>query len=440
MPEGSLTLRDLPKVDALAASPGLASYASKLRTIAARTAIERARALLLNGVELGFDLGDWAATEANRLSVPAMKRVINASGVVLHTGLGRARLAPSAADHVAEVAANHALVEFDEETGKRGDRQAHVRELLKALTGAEDAFVVNNNAAAVFLTLTALAKRKEVILSRGEMVEIGGSFRMPDIVRQSGCRLVEVGCTNKTHLADFENAITLGTGAILRCHPSNFRIVGFTESPSVTDLVGLGPILIDDVGSGCLLDTNRFGLPREPVLGESLRMGAGVELASGDKLLGATQAGIIVGRADLVQRIRKHPLARAVRIDKLSLAGLGATLQLYLAGRELEIPTWKYLARTLDELRPFADRLASALGGTVAEGITETGGGSLPGHGVKTWRVALPAGKADRQLGALRSLSVPVIGRIEAGRAWLDPRTMEVDEVEMLVSAAHLVG
>lgn len=427
-----MTLRDLPKVDLLSQSERMAEFAPDVRIHAARIAIDRARALLLAAKE-PKGIEDDAVTEANRLSALTTKRVINASGVILHTGLGRARLAASVADHIADIAANHALIEFDEETGKRGDRQSHVRDLLTLLTGAEDAFVVNNNAAAVFLTLSALAKRKEVILSRGEMVEIGGSFRMPDVARQSGCRLVEVGCTNKTHLEDFKNAISERTGAILRCHPSNFRMTGFTEMPSITDLAGLkgdNP-LIDDVGSGCLVDVTRFGLPREPILGESLKAGADLELASGDKLLGGPQAGIIVGRRDLIQKIRRHPIARVVRIDKLSLAGLEATLKLYINGRETEIPTLRYLSRTLDELRPMANRLAEIFGGEVAPGTTETGGGSIPGHGVPTWRVALSLGKADRQLKELRQRKIPIIGRIEGGRVWLDPRTIEPEEVEL---------
>lgn len=401
--------------------------------------IDRARALIAAGKSAG-SVEDEAVSIANRLAAPTMRRVINGSGIVLHTGLGRARLAPSVAEHIRAVAASHAYVEFDEGSGKRGDRQGHVRDLLRVLTGAEDAFVVNNNAAAVFLTLTALARKREVVLSRGEMVEIGGSFRMPDIVRQSGCKLVEVGCTNKTHVADFEERVSERTGAILRCHPSNFRIIGFSETPSTGDLAALangsGTILIDDVGSGCLLDTTEFGLPREPILGESLRAGAHIELASGDKLLGGTQAGIIVGRADLIQRVRKHPLARAMRIDKLSLAGLEATLKLYLAGEHLQIPTWKYLARGLNEIRPSAEKLALAFRGEIGEGLTETGGGSIPGFGVPTWRVALPGGRPDRQLAQLRGLETPVIGRIEAGRVWLDPRTMESDEVDEVVTRA----
>lgn len=427
-----MTLRDLPKVDALARSGRLAEFPEGVRVLAARITIERARALLLAGKRTG-SIEDEAVSEAGRLAAPTMKRVVNASGVILHTGLGRARLAASVAEHIAEVAANHAIVEFDEETGKRGDRQSHVRELLKLLTGAEDAFVVNNNAATVFLTLSALAKRREVILSRGEMVEIGGSFRMPDVVRQSGCRLVEVGCTNKTHLDDFVAAISPQTGALLRCRPSNFRIIGFTEAPTIAELASIkgDTPLIDDVGCGCLVDVEAFGLPREPILGESLRDGADMELASGDKLLGGPQAGIIIGRSDLIAKIRRHPIARAVRVDKLTLAGLEATLKLYVTGRQLEIPTLRYLSRTLEEVRALADRLAEVAGGTVEAGSTETGGGSIPGYGVPTWRVKVPGSKPDRILAKLRSKEVPVVGRIESGSVWLDPRTMEPDEIEL---------
>lgn len=430
-----MSLRDLPKVDVLAASPGLAEFAISVRTAAARFAVDCGRARLLSNLPLG-NLVEVAVNHASALSVPSMVPVINASGVVLHTGLGRARLAPSVAAHVALVASQHASVEFDLDSGKRGDRQDHVRMLLTHLTGAEDAFVVNNCTAAVFLCLSALAKRKEVILSRGEMVEIGGAFRMPDVVRQSGCKLVEVGCTNKSHIQDYRDAISPRSAVILRCHPSNYRVTGFTESPPVTSLSSLakehGLVLLDDVGSGCLVDTTLFGLPREPILGESLRVGADLVLASGDKMLGGPQAGLVLGSKALISKIMKHPLARAVRIDKLSLSALEATLKLYVNEQQNEIPTLRYLARTPDEIRPMADRLAKSCGGEVSEGLTETGGGSIPGQGVPTWRVSLPLGKPDKQLKALRELPTPVIGRIEAGRVWLDPRTCEEDEISSL--------
>ncbi len=433
-----MSFRDLPKVDVLASRAELTEFAPAVRTAAARHAIETGRASLLLERPTG-NLVEIALNQANALSLPSMKPIINASGVILHTGLGRARLAPSVASFVATIAANHALVEFDLVSGKRGDRQDHVRALLCHLTGAEDAFVVNNCAAAVFLCLSALAKRKEVILSRGEMVEIGGAFRMPDVVRQSGCKLVEVGCTNKTHLRDYQEAVSTRTAVILRCHPSNFRVTGFTETPTTEDIALIANqnelVLIDDVGAGCLVDTTHFGLPREPILGESLRAGADLVLSSGDKMLGGPQAGLILGSKSLIAKVKKHPLARAVRVDKLSLSALEATLKLYVNGQANEIPTLRYLGRTLDEIQPYADRIAMTCGGEVSSGLTETGGGSIPGQGVPTWRVSLPFGKPDKQLKMLRELSTPVIGRIESDRVWLDPRTCEEDEIQFLESA-----
>ncbi|MEQ1821356.1 MAG: L-seryl-tRNA(Sec) selenium transferase [Fimbriimonadaceae bacterium] len=433
-----MSLRDLPKVDVLASAAELVSFTPEVRIASARHAIDLGRLRIGAGQPMG-NLLESALNHANALSLPSMVPVINASGVILHTGLGRARLAASVAQELGQLAANHARVEFDLETGKRGDRQDHVRELLCYLTGAEDAYVVNNCAAAVFLSLSALAKRKEVILSRGEMVEIGGAFRMPDVVRQSGCKLVEIGCTNKTHVKDYSEAISSRTAAILRCHPSNFHIVGFTETPTTEELAGLaqqhGVVLIYDVGSGCLVDTSQFGLPREPVLGESLKQGADLVLSSGDKMLGGPQSGLILGSKSLMSRIKKHPLARAVRIDKLSLYALDATLKLYVNGRQNEIPTLRYLNRDLAEVKAFAERIAKACGGDVSEALTETGGGSIPGQGVKTWRVSLPQGKPERQMRSLRELSVPVIGRIEAGRVWLDPRTCDENEVRFIESS-----
>lgn len=427
-------LSRLPKVDVLAASPSLAGYTAKLRTTAARFAIERMRGRLLAGVDPG-DPVDLALSEALLLSTPCVRRVINGSGIILHTGLGRARLAPRALEAVRIAAENHADVELDLDTGKRGDRQAHVRRMLCLLTGAEDALVVNNGAAALALTLSALAKGGEVLLSRGQMVEIGGSFRMPQIIRASGCRLKEVGCTNKTRIDDFAEALSPKARAILRCHPSNFKVVGFTEEPSIAELSSLsaksGAVLIDDVGSGCVVDTTRYGLPAEPILGSSLTQGVHVATASGDKLLGGPQAGLIIGAAPLVRQIARHPLARAYRIDKLTLAALSATLQLYMAGLEETIPTWRYLERKPEEVRELAETLAAARpSAVVAQGETEIGGGSVPGHGVPTFRCGIGVSDAHALARRLRLTTPSIVGRIEAGRVWLDPRTMEVEEVE----------
>lgn len=383
---------------------------------------------------MGVDAESIVVEEAMRINKVSLSPVINASGVVLHTGLGRARMPSAAAHQVFAAANNHASVEIDLETGKRGDRQEHVRTLLTDLTGAEDAFVVNNCAAALFLTLTTLASGQEVILSRGQMVEIGGSFRMPDIVRSSGCTLVEVGCTNKTRIRDYQEVLSSQTGAILRCHPSNFKIIGFTDEPTVAELASLGTLLIDDLGSGCIVDTSRYGMSRQPTIQDSLRAGSHIVLSSGDKMLGGPQAGLILGKRDLLKPIRKHPLARAFRVDGLTLSALEATLKLYASGEEAEIPTLRYLARSLADVRRYALRLQKAYPGEaiLAPGLTEIGGGSAPGVGIPTWRVGLASSDPDALAAKLRSSDPPVVGRIEEDLVWLDPRTVETDEVKLL--------
>ena len=433
-------LRQLPKIDDLANSPELAGYAPKLRVQAARAAVEFLRTEIKSGNGKAIiQPAQLAAQLAESMTEPSIKPVINLSGVILHTGLGRARLAPSVANQVAAVAANHSAVELDLEEGRRGDRQEHVRDLFTRLTGAEDAFVVNNAAAGVLLTLTALCFGSEVILSRGQMVEIGGSFRMPDIVRQSGCTLVEVGCTNKTRLSDYQRAFSEETSAILRCHPSNFKIVGFTEEPSIQELATIckdeGIILIDDQGSGCLIDLAKYGLPEQPTLPGSIAGGADVAIASGDKLLGGPQAGIIVGRKDLIAEIKQHPLARCVRIDKLTLAALEGTLRLYTEGREEEIPTIRSIGKPLEDISKMARSLAKAFKGTseIALGETEVGGGSAPGMGLPTWRVGLATEDPDQLAKTLRSSNPPIVGRIEDNQVWLDPRTLEPEELKLVV-------
>lgn len=421
-------------------APELAPFPARVRAQAARAAVASSRQA---GSIPEFDeMVAVALSAAAQLSSPSLQPAINASGVILHTGLGRARLARTAAKRIAEVADAHAVVEFNLESGRRGDRQDHVGQLLCDLTGAEGALVVNNCAAAVFLTLSALCADRRVVLSRGEMVEIGGSFRMPDIVRQSGCRLVEVGCTNKTRLSDYAAEMDDETAAILRCHPSNFRIVGFTESPSIADLASLahrkGALLIDDSGSGCVLDTTRFGLKREPRIQESIAAGSDLVLCSGDKLLGGPQAGIVIGRKEPIDRLKSHPLARALRVDKLTLAGLEATLRLYHESRELEIPVWAALGRPLESVRRDAMRLARAYPGksVVEPGETEVGGGSLPGTSVPTVRTGLIHPAPESLALQLRRHTPPIVGRIERDILWLDPRT--VDEVEMKTVLAAL--
>lgn len=429
----------IPSVDELSRSGGLVEFPPAVRVDAARIAVAELREQALLSDEIEFSdfesLAYYRAAELTSLrTVPA----INMSGVLLHTGLGRARLAPSAVDAVAAVAASHSVVELDLETGRRGSRIGHVEDLLCELTGAEAAFVVNNCAGAVFLTLAALCGGREVVLSRGQMVEIGGAFRMPDIVRESGCRLVEVGCTNKTRLTDFESVVSEDTAAFLRCHPSNFKIVGFSESPSAAELSELarrsGLILIDDVGSGCLVDTTQFGLERERTLRDAITDGADVVMASGDKLLGGPQAGIILGRWTLIDAIARHPLARALRIDKLTLAALEATLRIYREGREDEIPLLGYASRSLDEVKGYAERLCRAYPGAseVVETETEVGGGSMPGSGIKSFSAALATESPDELARALRLSNPPVICRVKDQSVLLDPRSAEDEEVSIV--------
>ncbi len=361
--------------------------------------------------------------------------VINATGVILHTNLGRAPLSREAVEAVQRAALGYSDLELDLDSGKRGSRQAYVSRLLCQVTGAEAALVVNNNASAVLLGLAAIASGKEVIVSRGEAVEIGGGFRIPDVLRQSGATLVEVGTTNRTYAHDFEQAITQRTGAILSVHASNFKVLGFTHSPEIGELVELGrkhsiPVL-HDLGSGCLLDTTRFGLAREPLPQDSIRAGVGLGFFSGDKLLGGPQAGIIVGRKELVSVVSRHPLARAVRIDKLSMAALSATLLHYIRGEATEkVPIWRMLSMSADEVRSRASAWAAAMGGraSVVPGSSTIGGGSLPGETLPTWLVGLDTagieGGAEALARRLRQGTPPVIGRIEDERVLLDPRTV----------------
>jgi L-seryl-tRNA(Ser) seleniumtransferase len=428
-------LRGLPKVDVLASHPALADFLEPIRIAAARETIAELRQSLISGS--GADLENaprLAVAKAHAMSRTSIRNVINATGVILHTGLGRARLAKEALEAIEEAAKGYAAVEFDLGDGQRGDRQDHVRHLLCQLTGAADALVVNNCAAALVLTLAAICKGKGVLLSRGQMVEIGGSFRVPEIIKESGCNLVEIGCTNKTHASDYALESD-NLGAILRCHPSNFRIIGFTSSPSIEELkpiaIRQNLLLIDDLGSGCTFDTTQYGLPKEPTMQESLRAGADVVLSSGDKLLGGPQAGLILGSKEALSKIKSHPLARAFRIDKLTLAALEATLRLWLQNRASEIPTIAALQKPLEEIRAHCDKIAAVWqDAVVEEGLTEVGSGSAPGVGIPTVRVGLRSQSAQALAQQLRNLPTPIVGRTERDLVWLDPRTMADDEVE----------
>lgn len=364
---------------------------------------------------------------------PSLRRVINASGVILQTNLGRAPLSDRAIKAMNEVAHGYSNLEFDLAEGTRGSRHEHVRDLIRRTMGAEDGLVVNNNAAALFMVLQVFAHGREVLVSRGQAVEIGGGFRIPDVLRQSGATLVEVGTTNRTYARDYTSAWSEQTAAVLRVHASNFRVVGFTTEPSLAELAAVaherGGLLLDDLGSGCLVDTERYGIAHEPTVRESLATGADLALFSGDKLLGGPQCGIIAGRQELVATLRSHPLVRALRVDKLTIAALNATLMSYAEARENEeIPVWRMTGTPLATIRRRARSWARTAGvsATVIESRTMVGGGSLPGEGVPTLCASVLTERgADWLARQLRSGEPGIVARIEDGRVLLDPRTVD---------------
>jgi L-seryl-tRNA(Ser) seleniumtransferase len=370
---------------------------------------------------------------------PSLRPVINASGVVLHTNLGRAVLPEGAIDHLRHISTRYSNVEFDVDRGQRGKRDVHVAETLQQLLGCEAAIVVNNNAAAVFLILNTLAEGGEVIASRGEQVEIGESFRIPDILARSGARLREVGSTNRTRIKDYETAINDNTRLLLRVHPSNFRMIGFTERPSQEQFVELGRRrqipTFEDLGSGCFVDTSDIGID-EPLAADSIRAGVDIISFSGDKLLGGPQAGIIAGKKLLVEKVRRNPLFRALRVDKLTLAVLEYVLRSYLRGDVDSIPTWHMLRARESELKARAEKFAERVGrgAAVIELKSLIGGGSAPEHYIPSWGVALNSSLSDSELErVLRTSDPPVIVRIEDGRVILDFRTIFVEDEELLL-------
>jgi L-seryl-tRNA(Ser) seleniumtransferase len=415
-------VRALPSVDRLA-------------TAVARAELDARRAELLAGATDEVDLVERARARL----VPRLRRVLNATGVIVHTNLGRAPLAQEAQAAVARTAAGSCNLELDLATGRRGSRHAHVESLLTELTGAEAGIAVNNCAAAVLLAVTALGAGRETIVSRGQLIEIGGGFRIPELLAQAGTTLVEVGTTNRTRLADYQRAIGERTGAILRAHPSNFRMVGFVEEVTIEALCGLGPPVIDDVGSGVLADDVTL-LADEPAVRRSVATGAAIVAFSGDKLLGGPQAGVLVGRRDAIDACRRHPLARAVRIDKLSLAALEATLALYRdpAAARRALPVLAMLEATDEELAARAHVLAEETGGRVIEATARVGGGALPLLELSGPAVTLDPGPAgpDALAAALRAGDPAVMGRVHAGELLLDPRTLTDEEARW---AARLV-
>jgi L-seryl-tRNA(Ser) seleniumtransferase len=446
-------LRSLPSVDRVLSSlEGLAPQV--LTSHAARLVVDQARADIKAGGETPSL--DQVVDRARELLVERTQRylqtVINATGVLIHTNLGRVPLGQRQIDAISRIASGYSNLEYDLSAGRRGSRYSHASDLVQALTGAEAALVVNNNAAAVLLTLAALATDKEVVISRGELIEIGGEFRMPDVMSMSGTRLVEVGTTNRTHLADYERAITPNTGALLKVHPSNYKVTGFTAEVSLRELVrlarGRGIPLIFDAGSGYVEVPDAISWAAgEPAIDDAMAQEVDIITFSGDKLLGGPQAGIIAGRSDLVQSIAQHPLVRALRVDKMTLAGLEATLRAHLEGRVEDLPLWSLALTSADELRSRAERVAEGVtsDNLKAEAIptaSVAGGGSLPGEELGSWGIALAHAErsVDEMQSLLRASSTPVIGRIEDERLVLDLRSVFPQDVDKLIEIVRGLG
>ena len=456
-----------PEAEALRALPPVHEVAQRLpaphpiAVAIARRAIDERREALMAGEQPGGDIDGRARELLAELARPSLRRVINATGVVLHTNLGRAPLPPSAREAVSRAAHGYSNLELDLESGERSNRQSHVEGVLRELTGAEAAMVVNNGAAAVLLAAAALAGGgRGIVVSRGQLVEIGGGFRIPEVVAQSGAQLIEVGTTNRTRLRDYERALQddeADVGAIMRVHQSNFRTVGFVEEVAIEDLCRLGPPVIDDVGSGWLAsqpgeegtksgedvesDESAAALGEEPPIRRSATAGAALVCCSGDKLLGGPQAGLLVGRREAVAAARRHPLARALRIDKLSLAALEATLRLYRdpAGARREIPVLAMLALSERVLADRADRLCAGIGGAVQaiRTVGRVGGGALPLLELEGPAVAVEHPDPVALTLALRRAETPVIARIHDGRVLIDPRTLTDEEIPIVIEAVR---
>ena len=452
--------RRLPGVDTVISEERIARliarYPHDLLVNLVREQLEKAREIITSGNPCPSldDIVQSVSDQLDKLENPILRPVINATGVVIHTNLGRAPLSKETIAAMDTVSRDYSNLEYDLPTGKRGSRYVHIEDLLCRLSGAEAGMVVNNNASAVLLTLSAVAKRKEVIVSRGEAVEIGGSFRIPDVMRQSGVKLVEVGTTNRTYIDDFRDAITPSTAALMRVHSSNFQVIGFTHTVMLEEMTDLGrqvdlPVL-DDLGSGCFLDTTEYGLAPEPMVQQSVSAGVGLACFSGDKLLGGPQAGIIVGKKKLVDKLKKHPLARAVRTDKTRIAGLAATLLHYLRGEAVEkIPIWMMIAASTDMIASRAVIWAEAFGkqAEVIDGESMVGGGSLPGSTLPTCLVAIGR-DGTMSASGVRALSrklrnnkeIPVIGRINENVLLLDPRSVLPEEDEIIVNVLRTVA
>ncbi|HHJ07225.1 MAG TPA: L-seryl-tRNA(Sec) selenium transferase [Anaerolineae bacterium] len=443
-------LRQLPGIDFLLKHTKLIdladAYSHNIVVEAARAELDSVRQGVLKqdkDIPAEAELLQAIVARAEAIVKPTLQTVINATGVVVHTNLGRALLSQRARRAMDEAAKAYSNLEYDLDRGARGSRYHHAEALLCRLTGAEAAVVVNNNAAALVLSLTVLAQGREVLISRGQLIEIGGGFRIPDIMRQSGATLVEVGATNRTYIRDYEENFSAETGLILRAHRSNFQIIGFTAEPTLAELVALsarrGVPVMDDLGSGTLLDTAQYGLTHEPTLQESVAAGVSLVTASGDKLLGGPQAGIILGKADIVKRLKKHPLIRAFRVDKTTLAGLQATLLAYLEDKAAaEIPVWRMIStdiKTLNRRAKKWQRALTAFGlqSAVINAASTVGGGSLPGQQLPTRALGLQSRSPNLLAAKLRNAAPPVIARVEADLLVLDPRTVLPEQDGQLV-------
>jgi L-seryl-tRNA(Ser) seleniumtransferase len=442
------SLRSLPSVDQLLQNPTVISwtneYGRPLTLEALRQAMDEARRAYQTSKIIPSP--DMLLAQAHDMlllwATTSLQPVINATGVILHTNLGRAPLSLPTIKAVQNISMGYSNLEYDLHAGKRGSRLVHAETLLTHLTNSDAALVVNNNAAAVLLILSALAKRRSVIISRSQLVEIGGGFRIPDVMKQSGARLLEVGTTNRVHLSDYQSAIEEGSPAlILHAHRSNFRISGFTSEPTLSELAVIanqaGIPLVDDLGSGALLDTAKYGLGHEPTVSESLTAGVDLLCFSGDKLLGGPQAGIIIGNAEYISRLKKHPLARAVRADKLCLAALSATLLHYLRDEAtLEIPVWRMISMTTDIIQQRAKHWTEILGlGVVIESQSTVGGGSLPGETLPTYVLSLSVHSPNRVMELLRANQPPVIARLDMDKVIFDPRTIMPEQENDLLAA-----
>jgi L-seryl-tRNA(Ser) seleniumtransferase len=444
-------LRKIPSVDWLLQTAEvrdlLQEYGAPLAVSAVRDCLDRYRVKLKKD-QSAFDLSAYfgmVKEELEGISRYNLKPVINATGVILHTNLGRAVLSDEAQDRLARVSKAYSSLEYDLETGTRGSRSVHADRMLCELTGAEASLVVNNNAAAILLALTVLAKGKRVIISRGQLVEIGGGFRVPEVMKVSGAKLVEVGTTNRVRLEDYAEELQNGASVVMRAHPSNFKITGFTEQPELKALVELthenSAYFIDDIGSGALINTVPFGLSEEPLVQESVQAGSDIVCFSGDKLLGGPQAGILVGKKELIARLKKHPLARAIRADKLCLAGLEATLRHYLKGEAVEkIPIWRMISLSAEEIRLRVTRWQQALGtGEVAAEYSTIGGGSLPGEILPTYVLVITVKQPVKALAKLRQNNPPIIGRVKDDRLFFDARTVLESEDQQLLDGIRKI-